>query len=165
VCLTHVEDVASLVAASIGHSAAQNEIFNCGSDRFVTYKGLADMVHREVGSSQSEQMYMYFDPKLYGTVQFPFRRETFITSPGKAKRLLQWAPKHRIEQDVKLEVMNYKLSKDCARDWKLDDVRADLEILASKDLNFKFAYPFFTDPGLNEGLADRWDFETVEQSV
>jgi nucleoside-diphosphate-sugar epimerase len=71
-------------------------------------KGLADMIHHEVGTAESEQMYMYFDPKLYATVQFPFRRETFITSPGKAKKLLQWAPKHRLEQDLKEEVKHMK---------------------------------------------------------
>lgn len=149
VCLTHCEDVAGLIESAIGHSAALNEVFNCGTDRYISYQGLCQLVHREVGSQEQDRGYLYFDPKLYGSVQFPFRRETFVTSPGKAKRLLQWAPKHTLEGDMGVEVADYKGGPDSGREWRMEDLRADLEILASKDSEFMFTYPFFDDKVIN----------------
>lgn len=149
VCLTHVEDVAALIACAIGNEAAMNEIFNCGTDRYISYKALSQLVHSEVGSAEEDAKYMYFDPLLYSTVQFPFRRESFITSPSKAKRLLGWKPKHQLQQDMKQEVSDYKQSAASEKQWVLDDLRGDMEILASKDVNFMFTYPFFDHPSIN----------------
>ena len=47
--LTHIEDAAQLVALSIGQPQAMNEVFNCGTDRYITYSGLCQTLHDLAG--------------------------------------------------------------------------------------------------------------------
>lgn len=47
--LTHIEDAAQLVALSIGQPQAINEIFNCGTDKYITYSGLCQILHDLAG--------------------------------------------------------------------------------------------------------------------
>ena len=116
VCLTHVEDVASLITAAIGNDKAKNQIFNCGTDRYISYKGLSQTIHKKLGNADADMKYMYYEPKDFdhwdgsGVMEFPFRRETFITSPGKARLLLGWKPKHTVEGDMEAEIKDYEVS-------------------------------------------------------
>ena len=63
VALTHSEDIGSLVCAAVGHPAAINEIFNCGTDEYQGYEALADMFNEACGTKPEDFKYMYFDPK------------------------------------------------------------------------------------------------------
>lgn len=135
VCLTHEEDVAALMAAALGNPNAINQVFNCGTDRFVSYKGICEMVHAAMNSDKEKDVkYMYFDPTQYSNVAFPFRKETFITSPGKAKLALNWAPTHKFDQDIVEEVKAYVAGDLANEKWGTEQLKADLEILASKGL-------------------------------
>ena len=80
---------------------------------------------------------------------FPFRRETFITSPSKAKHVLRWkGPKHTLLNDMKAEVEAYKNGVDASKTWTKDQLREDLEVrmelfLPSQDTSLYFLFPKF----------------------
>ncbi len=154
--LTHSTDVASLIAAAVGHPAAVNEAFNCGTDTYVGYKAFADMVNSAWGNAPEDNKYLFFDPKDFdiwekSDTAFPFRRETFVTSVDKAKNLLSWSPKHDILSDVAWLVENYRAQTTggMGTKWGPEELKCDLEIMASKDFNFMFTYPFFDDEEIN----------------
>lgn len=130
VCLTHIEDTASLIAAAVGHPSAMNQVFNCGTDRYVSYKGICQLIHKELGTSEDNIKYMYYDPKAFTHWEggFPFRRETFITTPSKAKLLLGWKPKHIFSNDVKDEVADYMSTSDASKKWGFEELKNDLEV-------------------------------------
>ena len=54
VCLTHIEDVCSLIASAIGHPAAIKQVFNCGTDRYIGYKALSLLIHKTLGHTDSQ---------------------------------------------------------------------------------------------------------------
>lgn len=153
--LTHVEDVASLISTALGNPKAMNQVFNCGTDRYVTYKGLCQMVHAALGNAPEDCKHLYYEPKLFdkwdGTeiMEFPFRRETFVVAPTKAKLQLGWQPKHRLQEDLDAEVADYTARGATAEKWGLEQLKYDLEIIASKDQNFMFTYPMFDDAAIN----------------
>jgi len=135
VCLTHTEDVATLISAALGHSKANNEIFNCGTDRYVSYKGLSQMAYKALGSDSTPK-HLYYEPKDFdhwdgkGVQEFPFRRETFITTPSKAKLMLSWAPKHSIADDMKAEIQEYEALGGFKENWTDEETKYDMEVLA-----------------------------------
>jgi len=169
VCLTHVEDVASLISAALGHPKATNEVFNCGTDRYVSYKGLSQMAFKAVGSEETPK-HLYYEPKEFdhwdgkGVQEFPFRRETFITTPSKAKLLLGWAPKHSLAEDLKKEVEEYQQMGGFKEQWTMEELKYDLEVIASKDCKFTFTYPFFDDEQINTETRP-YSFESVNPQV
>jgi nucleoside-diphosphate-sugar epimerase len=111
VCLTHVSDVAAMIIAAILHPSACDEVFNCGTDRYVTYRGLCEMAHRAAGSELAETAALYdplaADQHSNQKPGFPFRDRSFVTSPGKARRLLGWAPRHALAEDLISEVQDF----------------------------------------------------------
>jgi len=202
--LTHIDDAAALVALAVGHPAALNQVFNCASDRFVTYRGLCEALHDANATPAEKRKYLYYEPKDFdqwdgSTVQeFPFRRETFVVAPSKAKLLLGFRPTHSLVQDLAEELAEYKKGKGGggggggganssaaparppnlppplpprpppplslspslrlslspalplavaygADRWGLDELRYDLEIIASQDERFAFSYAFLDD--------------------
>ncbi|KAJ1431846.1 hypothetical protein B484DRAFT_448158 [Ochromonadaceae sp. CCMP2298] len=169
VALTHIEDCASLLAAAVGHPAALNEVFNCGTDRYVSYKGICDMVHDTLGTPAEERKFMYYDPKDFvhwkgsGAQVFPFRRDTFTTTPSKAKLLLGWAPKHLFTEDVGAEVADYQGSKDAAVEWDAEFLKHDMEVLASKHFEFMYTYAFFDDERVKVDESRPDSFEPAAQ--
>jgi hypothetical protein len=48
---------------------------------------------------------------------FPFRRDTFIVSPSKAKNRLGWASTSSIEQDIEEEINTYLASGKQNAEW------------------------------------------------
>ena len=41
------------------------KVFNCGTDRYVSYKAIAEMVHAALKSDKEKDVkYLYFDPTL-----------------------------------------------------------------------------------------------------
>jgi nucleoside-diphosphate-sugar epimerase len=134
VCLTHIEDVANLIAAAVGHPAALGEIFNCGTDRYITYKGLSKIIHEKYGNSEDDIKFLSYEPKLFdhwdgsGVMEFPFRRDTFITTPSKAKLALGWSPKHNIVDDIAEEIAEYEAQGGTKESWGLEQLRYDMEV-------------------------------------
>ena len=71
VCLTHVEDVASLISATLFNPSAKNEVFNCGTDRYISYKGICQLVHSALKTDvEKDVSYLYFDPALVCKIMF-----------------------------------------------------------------------------------------------
>jgi len=152
VCVTHIEDVCSLISTAIGNSKAINQVFNCGSDRYISYRGLADLCHKSLGHDAKEAQYLFYNPSDFNTwtdkstiSQIPFRPQSFIISPSKAKVHLNWSVKHDITLDILSEIETYKATKGTGNTWGLSELRCDMEIVASKDIEFMFTYPFFDE--------------------
>lgn len=83
-------------------------------------------------------------------MEFPFRRETFIVTSNKAKVKLGWKPQHSLAKDIKDEIDTYIAQGGMEEKWTVDkEIRYDMEILASKDINFMFNYPMFDDIAVN----------------
>ena len=172
VCLSHVEDVCSLIATSIGHEKAMNQIFNCATNRYITYRGLSDRVHEVYGNDRDKDVkYLFYDPKDFdawkgstGAMEFPFRRDTFITTPNKAVVSLGWEPKHSLEDDIIEQVEIYKNLGGMDENWGMDELRRDLEIIASKDCHFMFTYPFFDGDDVNEEVMP-YPFQSASEFV
>jgi len=124
--VTHVEDVASMLASVIGNKNAIRQHYNVASDRFITFNGLVKVL--------SEAMYREPKVVLYDAVKlglgdgtkakgFPFRSCHFFASVDKAKLELGWTPKHDFVADAKDLVDEYKKSGRIIEniDFSLDD--------------------------------------------
>jgi len=48
-----------------------------------------------------------------------------------------------------VEVANYVQSSAAKEEWGIEQLRYDMEIIASKDSKFQFTYPFFDDAAIN----------------
>ena len=157
ICLSHIEDVCSLIASSIGHDNAMNQIFNCGTKRYMTYRGLSDRIHEVLGNDMDvDAKYLFYEPKDFdtwkdstGAMEFPFRRDTFITTPSKASLLLDWEPQHLLHDDIVEQIELYKQLGGLDKPWGVEELQRDLEIIASKDCHFMFTYPFFDGDDVN----------------
>ncbi|CAM9163795.1 unnamed protein product [Ectocarpus fasciculatus] len=109
VALTHAEDVASMLASVVGNERAVNQVFNCASDRYITYNGLFREVGKVAKPTVSKMAY-YYEPRDYDLKKgwFPFRNNHFVVNSEKAKRLLGWSPKHTITDDLTEYFEGYK---------------------------------------------------------
>jgi nucleoside-diphosphate-sugar epimerase len=107
VALSHVDDVSAIVAASIGNVKAYKQVFNCGTDKYVSYKGLCESIAKAAGKSVK---FAHYDPKKLETKpSFPFRATTFIVDPTKAKTELGWkGAKHEVPADMVAWMAQYK---------------------------------------------------------
>ena len=108
--ITSVDDVAGMLALSLGRTDLKGEVFNVTSPRAITMDGFARMCGRVVGK---EVEIVHYDPKRItaeGFVvkkAFPFRPRHFFADPGKAMHLLGWQPdlsndKQGLEKAVKI---------------------------------------------------------------
>jgi len=124
--LTHVEDVASMLAAVPGNPKAVGQMYNICSDRCITFTGIAKAVGKALGKEANVVLY---SPEATGTGKggkadgFPFRTTHFFASAEKAKRELGWAPKHNFLADVESLVKDYQASGRAAKevDFAIDD--------------------------------------------
>lgn len=109
VALTHAEDVASMLASVVGNENAVNQVFNCASDRYITYSGLFREIGKVATPTVSKMAY-YYEPGDYELKKgwFPFRNNHFLVNSEKAKRLLGWTPKHTITGDLAEYYEGYK---------------------------------------------------------
>ena len=171
VCLTNIMDVASLIALTVGHPKAANEVFNCGTDRYITYKGLCGLIHKHYNNAEEAIRYFHYDPEDFthwdgtGPMEFPFRASSFITTPSKAKVLLGWSPKYQLESDIAAELEEYKSIGGTKEKWGLKELRYDLEIIASKDTKFMFTYPFFDDDDSINYEKQPYSFMSARESI
>ncbi|KAL6769739.1 CSP41A [Auxenochlorella protothecoides x Auxenochlorella symbiontica] len=111
VTLSHVADVAAMVAAAVpGKPAALGQHFNVCSDRAVTHAGIVHILAEAAGR---EARLAPFDAEETGKLKatgFPFRPGHFFASSDKAKRELGWKPEHTFTQDAAELVEAYKAS-------------------------------------------------------
>ncbi|CAM9379977.1 unnamed protein product [Pylaiella littoralis] len=124
VALTHAEDVASMLASVVGNENAANQVFNCASDRYITYNGLFREVGKVAKPAVSKMAY-YYEPRDYDLAKgwFPFRNNHFVVNSEKAKRLLGWSPKHTITDDLPEYFEGYKAAGkvEASPDFSKDD--------------------------------------------
>jgi nucleoside-diphosphate-sugar epimerase len=130
--LSDISDVCSLIGAAIGNPAAHNEVFNCGSDEFVSYEGLCSLIHTALGTEDKDRKYLYYEPKQYEDIEFPFRSETFIVSSNKAISKLGWTPKHSIAKDIKLEIDAYEALGGLKEQWTEKELKYDTQMIEDK---------------------------------
>eukprot|EP00775_Hariotina_reticulata_P006212 gene6211-6448_t len=129
VTLTHVEDVASMLAAVPGNQAAIGQHYNVCSDRAVTFSGIVKAVGQALNK---DPRIVIYSPEEVGTGKsgkaegFPFRTVHFFASAEKAKRELGWVPRHDFLSDVPSLVRDYVAS---GRQHKDIDFSVDDKIL------------------------------------
>ncbi|CAM9106742.1 unnamed protein product [Choristocarpus tenellus] len=109
VTLTHAEDVASMLTSVIGNSDAVGQVFNCATDRYITYNNLLRQVGKVTEYSEAV-LTNYYDPGDYELEKgwFPFRNNHFFVASDKAKCVLGWSPKHDIVEDLPEYFQGYK---------------------------------------------------------
>lgn len=127
--LTHVEDVASMLAAVPGNRGAVGQHYNVCSDRCISFVGIAKAIGKALGK---EPQIVLYDPSAIGTGKsgkadgFPFRTIHFFASSDKAKRELGWQPKHDFLGDAEACVRDYLAS---GRQNKDIDFSTDTKIM------------------------------------
>mmetsp|Transcript_28353 Transcript_28353/g.62316 ORF Transcript_28353/g.62316 Transcript_28353/m.62316 type:complete len:556 (+) Transcript_28353:33-1700(+) len=139
--LTHVEDVASMLAAVPGNKYAIRQHYNVCSDRAVTFTGIAKAIGKALGK---EPKIVLYNPEKIGMGKsgkaegFPFRTVHFFASPDKARFDLDWKPKHDFLGDVQALVNDYKKQgrQNQSIDFSIDD-----KILAAVAKEAKTAAP------------------------
>ena len=126
--LSHVDDLADMMAKVPGNDAAIGQHFNICSDRCITFEGIIKAIATAAGK---EAKIVRYDPsavKLARGEGFPFRTVHFFASADKAKKVLGWRPQHNFLADVQDRLDAYvesgRLNKDV-------DFSADDKILAS----------------------------------
>ena len=128
--MTHVEDLAAMLALVPGNPKAVKQDFNVCSDRAVTFEGMIKAIAKAAGKEAQIKLY---DPEAIGMGKsgkadgFPFRTVHFFASPDKAKRLLGWKPAHDFLSDVPMLLDMYKSE---GRMNKTPDFTVDDQILA-----------------------------------
>ena len=104
--LSHVEDVASMMALAAGNPNAIKQHYNAASGRAITLEGIAFTIGDAMGKSVTVDIYPAHAeedvPKSAG--KFPFRKTHFFVSTLKAKEDLGWEPKHNFLDDMKVQV-------------------------------------------------------------
>jgi len=112
---------------------------------------------------------LFYEPKDFehwdgsGVQEFPFRRDTFITTPNKAITSLGWKPTKSITKDIEAEVALYEKLGGKAEEWSIKELKYDFEVIASKDSSFTFTYPFFDGPDVNTESRP-YPFESTSQT-
>jgi|TARA_A100001015_G_scaffold139666_1_gene154860 nucleoside-diphosphate-sugar epimerase len=106
IALSHVDDVAALMCAGIDKEAG---IYNCGTDKFISYRQVCELVASTLGKTAKIESY---DPKALdkelGKPSFPFRPTTFTVNPNKAKSALGWeGATHSLEADLPKWIEQY----------------------------------------------------------
>lgn len=108
IALSNAKDVASMIASAAGNAAAANQVFNCGTDKFLAYGEVARLCARAAGVDPADLKIVSYDPKkLDFKPDFPYREKTFVVSPAKAKAVLGWEAKSTLEEDLPLWFAQY----------------------------------------------------------
>ncbi|CAL9159566.1 chloroplast stem-loop binding protein of 41 kDa a, chloroplastic-like [Musa acuminata AAA Group] len=112
--ISHVRDLSSMLSLAVENSAAANgKIFNCVSDRAVTFDGLAKLCAQAAGR---ELKVIHYDPKAVGIdakKAFPFRNMHFYAEPRAAKEIMGWTSSTNLPEDLKERFDEYvKIGRD-----------------------------------------------------
>ncbi|XP_042406094.1 chloroplast stem-loop binding protein of 41 kDa a, chloroplastic-like [Zingiber officinale] len=121
--ISHVRDLSSMLSLAVENSIAANgKIFNCVSDRAVTFNGLAKLCAKAAGR---ELKLVHYDPKSVGVdarKAFPFRNMHFYAEPRAAKEVLGWTGTTNLPEDLKERFQEYV---EIGRDKK--DIKFDVD--------------------------------------
>jgi nucleoside-diphosphate-sugar epimerase len=153
---THISDLGGAISACLGEAAAGGAVINCAGRSSITYKGLCEKVRAamhactgtDTGSGTSEDLnYLYFEPRLFdlptGDNEYPLGRGSCILSGAKASSLLGgWRATHDLDEGLQAEVSAILRKRETATPNPREFMH-DLEIIASKDVEFTFDYDFF----------------------
>lgn len=129
VTLSHVEDLASAMAAVVGNEGAKRQHLNLCADRAITLVGIVNALAKAAGVEKLEVV--LYDPKAVELEKgegFPFRTGHFFASAEKAKKVLGWKPEHTFLGDAAERVAAYRAS---GRDKKEMAFPGDDKILAA----------------------------------
>lgn len=105
--VSHVEDVAAMMAAAAGNHAAIKQHYNACSDRTYTLDGIAHCVAAALGKEPKIVHYNVKDFDIPKGKSFPFRTVHFFASADKAKQDLGWKAEHKFAEDLKTQVCPY----------------------------------------------------------
>uniref|UniRef100_A0A0E0Q5L2 NAD-dependent epimerase/dehydratase domain-containing protein n=1 Tax=Oryza rufipogon TaxID=4529 RepID=A0A0E0Q5L2_ORYRU len=109
--ISHVRDLASMLALAVeSPGAAAGRIFNCVSDRAVTFNGLVKMCAAAAGAQPE---ILHYDPAAVGVdakKAFPFRNMHFYAEPRAAKEVLGWRSSTNLPEDLKERFAEYASS-------------------------------------------------------
>lgn len=123
VSLTNSEDVASLLASVLNNeaAAAEQKIFNCGTDQLYSYNEVAYMCAEVAGVGKSSVMIDYYEGDMWGKGTFPFRLTDFYVAPDMAKAKLGWpGPKNSLRDDLDWYFKYYKAREGPTRKVSLE---------------------------------------------
>ena len=126
--LSHVEDLADMMAMVPGNKAAIGQHFNLCSDRCITFEGIVNTIAKAAGKEAKIVKYDPSSVKLEKGQGFPFRAVHFFASSEKAKKVLGWKPKHDFVSDVAERLEEYKATGRMEKDV---DFSGDEKILAA----------------------------------
>ena len=149
--LTHVNTLGELISSCLGQSAAMKQTFNCGGHSFITYKGLCEKINMAIASAEGsavadEVKYLYFEPKLFdvdtGGDPYPLGRTSCLLSSSRAADALGWACWESSDQDFGKAISAIISRRETAPGSDFKHFMHDLEIIASKDVEFTFDYDF-----------------------
>lgn len=130
IALSNAQDVASMITACVGNSAAVNQVFNCGTDKFLSYNSVVQIAAEAAGVNPKDVKIVYYDPvKLSFKPDFPFRPSTFIVSPEKAKTTLGWEAQSTLQSDISFWFAQYLASGLAFKDFVAKDDEAILQSL------------------------------------
>lgn len=106
--ISHVRDLSSMLTLAVENpNSANGNIFNCVSDRAVTFIGLAKLCAQAAGREPNVILY---DPKAVGVdakKAFPFRNMHFYAEPRAAKEKLGWTSTTNLPEDLKERFSEY----------------------------------------------------------
>lgn len=106
--ISHVRDLSSMLSSAVANpAAASGNIFNCVSDRAVTFNGLVKLCSQAAGV---EAKVVYYEPKAVGVdakKAFPFRNMHFYAEPRAAKEILGWSSSTNLAEDLKERFKEY----------------------------------------------------------
>jgi nucleoside-diphosphate-sugar epimerase len=128
VSLTNAQDVATLLASVLNDepAAAEQRIFNCGTDALVSYDEVAYLCAEAAGIPKDKVMIEHYDHELYGKATFPFRMTEFYVAPDAAKAKLGWeGPKTSLKEDLAWYFEGYKArggpekKMSLGKDWEI----------------------------------------------
>ena len=128
----HIQDLADAMAAVIGNSQAQGQIYNISGDRYITFDGLAKSCAEAVGKSAEAVKLVHYDPTQFDFGKrkaFPIRLQHFFADVDKAKQQLNWQPKYDLVSGLKDSFNNDYLAS--GRDASEIDFSLDEEILGA----------------------------------
>lgn len=60
--LTHHDDAASMVIHTLSNHAI-NDVFNCVGSRYITYRGLCELIHDALGTQEDDRKYLFYEPQ------------------------------------------------------------------------------------------------------
>ncbi|ERN12680.1 hypothetical protein AMTR_s00025p00246210 [Amborella trichopoda] len=122
--ISHVRDLSSMLALAVENpSKANGQIFNCVSDRAVTFDGLAKLCSQAAGRPVN---IVHYDPKAVGIdakKAFPFRNMHFYAEPRATKEILGWQSTTNLGEDLKERFEEYvKIGRDTkSMQFEIDD--------------------------------------------